>query len=157
AGGAAVLWLANVVFEIVAIDWPVLGWLTFLAAAVVAGRAWVVPRRRPPAGADADQAPAALPPWLGQLGRYIRPAAVVFAIVMPFTPFADQRLVDLGIGVLTYIMLGWGLNVVVGLAGLLDLGYVAFYAVGAYAYAVMSKQFGLNFWETLPIAGAFAA
>ncbi len=59
--------------------------------------------------------------------------------------------------VLTYIMLGWGLNIVVGLAGLLDLGYVAFYAVGAYTYALMSTRFGLGFWTCLPLAGLFAA
>ena len=54
-------------------------------------------------------------------------------------------------------MLGWGLNVVVGLAGLLDLGYVAFYAVGAYTYALLSTQFGWGFWQALPVAGAIAA
>ena len=46
---------------------------------------------------------------------------------------------------------------VVGLAGLLDLGYVAFYAVGAYSFAIFAKTFGLNFWEALPIAGLLAA
>ena len=79
------------------------------------------------------------------------------AIVMPFTPFADQKTMDLGVLILTYVMLGWGLNIVVGLAGLLDLGYVAFYAVGAYAYALLSTQYGLGFWTVLPLAGAFAA
>ncbi len=64
--------------------------------------------------------------------------------------------VDLGILILTYVMLGWGLNIVVGLAGLLDLGYVAFYAVGAYAYALLSTTFGLSFWVCLPLAGVFA-
>lgn len=54
-------------------------------------------------------------------------------------------------------MLGWGLNVVVGLAGLLDLGYVAFYAVGAYSYALLAVTFDLSFWECLPLAGVFAA
>src|SRR3546814_21038539 len=54
-------------------------------------------------------------------------------------------------------MLGWGLNIVVGLAGLLDLGYVAFYAVGAYTYALLSQHFGLRFWACLPPAGLFAA
>jgi branched-chain amino acid transport system permease protein len=54
-------------------------------------------------------------------------------------------------------MLGWGLNIVVGLAGLLDLGYVAFYAVGAYAYALLAKSFGLSFWILLPLAGILAA
>jgi len=57
----------------------------------------------------------------------------------------------------TYIMLGWGLNIVVGLAGLLDLGYVAFYAVGAYTYAMLSTNVGLSFWIALPIAGAMSA
>jgi branched-chain amino acid transport system permease protein len=65
--------------------------------------------------------------------------------------------VDLGILILTYVMLGWGLNIVVGLAGLLDLGYVAFYAVGAYSYALLSTTFGLSFWVCLPLAGILAA
>lgn len=64
--------------------------------------------------------------------------------------------IDLGILILTYVMLGWGLNIVVGLAGLLDLGYVAFYAVGAYSYALLSTVFGLSFWICLPLAGLFA-
>lgn len=64
--------------------------------------------------------------------------------------------IDLGILILTYVMLGWGLNIVVGLAGLLDLGYVAFYAVGAYSYALLSTTFGLSFWICLPLAGVFA-
>src|SRR6185312_14961129 len=55
--------------------------------------------------------------------------------------------------ILIYMMLGWGLNIVVGLAGLLDLGYVAFYAVGAYSYALLAKNFGLSFWILLPLAG----
>jgi branched-chain amino acid transport system permease protein len=54
-------------------------------------------------------------------------------------------------------MLGWGLNIVVGLAGLLDLGYVAFYAVGAYSYALLAEYFGWSFWLCLPVAGILAA
>jgi branched-chain amino acid transport system permease protein len=54
-------------------------------------------------------------------------------------------------------MLGWGLNIVVGLAGLLDLGYVAFYAVGAYSYALLAKTFGLSFWILLPLAGVLSS
>ncbi|MDK9695272.1 MAG: high-affinity branched-chain amino acid ABC transporter permease LivM [Siculibacillus sp.] len=64
---------------------------------------------------------------------------------------------NFGIQILIYIMLGWGLNIVVGLAGLLDLGYVAFYAVGAYSYALLAKTFGFSFWMLLPIAGILAA
>jgi branched-chain amino acid transport system permease protein len=64
---------------------------------------------------------------------------------------------DLSIVVLTYVMLGSGLNIVVGLAGLLDLGYVAFYAVGAYSFALLAMNFGWSFWMCLPFAGLFAA
>jgi branched-chain amino acid transport system permease protein len=62
-----------------------------------------------------------------------------------------------GIQILIYVMLGWGLNIVVGLAGLLDLGYVAFYAVGAYSYTLLATTFHLSFWICLPIAGILAA
>jgi len=64
---------------------------------------------------------------------------------------------NFGIQILIYVMLAWGLNIVVGLAGLLDLGYVAFYAVGAYSYALLGTQFGWSFWILLPAAGAMAA
>ena len=79
------------------------------------------------------------------------------SIALPIV-FSDNRyVVDTATTVLIYVMLGWGLNVVVGLAGLLDLGYVAFYAVGAYSYALLSTQFGWSFWEALPVSGALAA
>ncbi|UJW74494.1 high-affinity branched-chain amino acid ABC transporter permease LivM [Rhizobium sp. SL42] len=64
---------------------------------------------------------------------------------------------NFGIQILIYVMLAWGLNIVVGLAGLLDLGYVAFYAVGAYTYALLSQHFGLSFWVLLPLSGVLAA
>ncbi|CAN7407274.1 high-affinity branched-chain amino acid ABC transporter permease LivM [Pararhizobium sp. LjRoot255] len=64
---------------------------------------------------------------------------------------------NFGIQILIYVLLAWGLNIVVGLAGLLDLGYVAFYAVGAYSYALLSSYFGLSFWLLLPMAGILAA
>lgn len=62
-----------------------------------------------------------------------------------------------GVQILIYVMLGWGLNIVIGLAGLLDLGYVAFYAVGAYSYALLAINFQLSFWVLLPVAGLLAA
>ncbi|MET0720793.1 MAG: high-affinity branched-chain amino acid ABC transporter permease LivM [Tardiphaga sp.] len=89
--------------------------------------------------------------------RGIAPVLLVFTFLVPVI-FYDQRyILDLGILVLTYVMLGWGLNVVVGLAGLLDLGYVAFYAVGAYSYALLATTYGLSFWICLPLAGILAA
>ncbi len=85
------------------------------------------------------------------------PIMVLIAVALPFTPWADRSLVESLTLILTYVMLGWGLNIVVGLAGLLDLGYVAFYAVGAYSYAKLSLGFDLGFWASLPLAGLFAA
>jgi len=87
--------------------------------------------------------------------RYLAPALLVAALVLP--ALVGRYYLDLGVLVLTYVMLGWGLNIVVGLAGLLDLGYAAFYAVGAYSYALIATDFGLGFWTCLPLAGMLAA
>src|SRR5881227_176553 len=77
---------------------------------------------------------------------------------MTLFPAGALKWIDnFGVQILIYVMLGWGLNIVVGLAGLLDLGYVAFYAVGAYAYALLATTFGLSFWICLPVAGMLAA
>jgi branched-chain amino acid transport system permease protein len=97
----------------------------------------------------------ALAERLTRAGKYIAPVLLVAAIALPLT--GSRYYIDLGTLVLTYIMLGWGLNIVVGLAGLLDLGYVAFYAVGAYSYALLATTFGLGFWVCLPLAGILAA
>src|SRR5205823_5130514 len=86
-----------------------------------------------------------------------RTALLVFALLTPVLFYDNRYLLDLGILILTYVMLGWGLNIVVGLAGLLDLGYVAFYAVGAYSYALLAQNFGWSFWICLPVAGCLAA
>ena len=61
---------------------------------------------------------------------------------------------NFGIQILIYMMLGWGLNIVVGLAGLLDLGYVAFYAVGAYTYAIIATYV---IPATVPVLGPWAS
>lgn len=87
--------------------------------------------------------------------RWIILALVMVALVWPF--FANRGSVDIATLILIYVMLGLGLNIVVGLAGLLDLGYVGFYAVGAYTYALLSHYYGLGFWTCLPLAGLMAA
>ncbi len=132
----------------------VLSALTVLAAVFAAQAAWRLYR---------GDAPPAQDHPLRVLATHHRAAAVIgavllaAAIILPFMPWADRRLLDVAILVGTYIMLGWGLNIVVGLAGLLDLGYVAFYAVGAYSYALLAQTFGLGFWLCLPFAGIMAA
>ena len=91
------------------------------------------------------------------LPKLLAPAMLAFALVLPVVFYHNRYLLDLGIVILTYTMLGWGLNIVVGLAGLLDLGYVAFYAVGAYSYALLAEHFGFSFWICLPLAGILAS
>ncbi|TAL76537.1 MAG: high-affinity branched-chain amino acid ABC transporter permease LivM [Burkholderiaceae bacterium] len=80
---------------------------------------------------------------------------VLAAVALPF--FADRAQIDVATLALIYIVLGLGLNIVVGFAGLLDLGYVGFYAVGAYSYALLYHWAGWGFWQALPVAGAAAA
>ena len=79
------------------------------------------------------------------------------AVTLAGTQGSLKYVDNFGIQILIYVMLAWGLNIVVGLAGLLDLGYVAFYAVGAYSYALLSQHFGLSFWVLLPLSGILAA
>ena len=100
---------------------------------------------------------AGLAAWTSRRAMPITLAGIAFAIALPFLPFSSRYLIDLGTTVLIYVMLGWGLNVVVGLAGLLDLGYVAFYAVGAYTFALLARDLGFTFWESLPFSGLVAA
>ncbi|WP_312538494.1 high-affinity branched-chain amino acid ABC transporter permease LivM [Achromobacter mucicolens] len=80
---------------------------------------------------------------------------LAIAVIWPF--FAGRSSVDIATLVLIYVMLGLGLNIVVGFAGLLDLGFVGFYAVGAYTYALLYHWGGWSFWEALPFAGAMSA
>jgi branched-chain amino acid transport system permease protein len=134
--------------------WPTVG---IAVAAVFAGRLLLnLASGAGPLRLVAGVAGYASPVFVS-LGRLIGPLVVAFAIAFPFLPFADRYILDLGVLVLTYVMLGWGLNIVVGLAGLLDLGYVAFYAVGAYSYALLAHYFGFSFWICLPLAGVLAA
>ncbi|HVZ54141.1 MAG TPA: high-affinity branched-chain amino acid ABC transporter permease LivM [Pseudolabrys sp.] len=109
--------------------------------------------------------PAAPPArWRGVVAAWFVPFAIGFVVVYPALVIwlggfsrALKWVDNFGIQILIYVMLGWGLNIVVGLAGLLDLGYVAFYAVGAYSYALLAKTFGFSFWILLPLAGCLAS
>lgn len=87
--------------------------------------------------------------------RWVIMGLIVAALIWPF--FGSRGAVDIATLILIYVLLGLGLNIVVGLAGLLDLGYVGFYAVGAYSYAMLSHYLGWSFWVCLPIAGLMAA
>ncbi|RXG95982.1 MULTISPECIES: high-affinity branched-chain amino acid ABC transporter permease LivM [Bradyrhizobium] len=138
--------------------WTRFGELASLVAIVFGGsilielvRQWIGPN-----GGE-KLVPPAVQSGVSFIGRFLAPALLIFTLLVPVF-FYDQRyILDLAILVLTYVMLGWGLNVVVGLAGLLDLGYVAFYAVGAYSYGLLATNFGWSFWICLPLAGILAA
>ena len=117
---------------------------------------WMLRRALRPARAAA--------PWRVAMERYVIPFVIGIVVCYPAIVIATagmgravKWIDNFGVQILIYVMLGWGLNIVVGLAGLLDLGYVAFYAVGAYSYALLAKTFGLSFWILLPLAGCLAS
>ena len=87
---------------------------------------------------------------VGRLGV----AAIAIAAVVPF--LTDNYVTDVALTIVTYGILALGLNIVVGYAGLLDLGYAAFFAIGAYTTALMETLLNFNFWETIPFALLFA-
>ena len=131
--------------------------LAAAVAAVFVGRLAVALIAQGRVAIDFARALPAATPAFERLRRFALPALLAFALLVPVLFYSNRYFLDLGILVLTYVMLGWGLNIVVGLAGLLDLGYVAFYAVGAYSYALLAQNFGLSFWICLPLAGILAA
>jgi branched-chain amino acid transport system permease protein len=141
----------------------------YLALAALVGALGAAYRKRlqmaaNPGGAQAfDNTAVRGLSWAGTLVLLVYP----FLSIWLAGPSGAIKWIDnFGIQILIYIMLGWGLNIVVGLAGLLDLGYVAFYAVGAYSYALLATQVIPNvypalgpwaFWICLPLAGILAA
>ncbi len=134
-------------------------WVAGIGVAVFAGRLGLIAWRTRKGAGSGNVATRGVS-FLGEGFHTVMPwialAAIAFAVVMPFLPFANRTVVDLATLVLIYVMLGWGLNIVVGLAGLLDLGYVAFYAIGAYSFAMLAMHADFSFWMALPFAGLFA-
>lgn len=95
-----------------------------------------------------------LPPMGDRVRQVLIVSLVLLALIWPF--FSGRSQIDIATLVLIYVMLALGLNIVVGYAGLLDLGFVGFYAVGAYTYALMFHWLGLGFWWALPFSGIMA-
>jgi branched-chain amino acid transport system permease protein len=96
----------------------------------------------------ATSAVTALPNWVW--------ITLILGFALVYPQFAGRYGTDVAINVMLYICLGLGINVVVGLAGMLDLGYIAFYGVGAYTYALLNVTYGLAFWVCLPFSAIFA-
>ncbi len=147
-------------------------WMLVLAltAVVVVARLLLhlfVWQRAPRAGVTR----AATSNWQENAGKWVGPLMLVLALLLPwvvqYIPGWERRGLGISIYIMSYILLAWGLNIVVGLAGLLDLGYVAFYAVGAYSYALLTTEYfplwfgpGIvpwTFYIVLPLAGLLAA
>jgi branched-chain amino acid transport system permease protein len=101
---------------------------------------------------DAEKTVGAVarPQSIGRSVMLLGAVALVGAVILP--QFANAYVTEVATTVLLYVVLCLGLNVVVGYAGLLDLGYAAFFAVGAYTTGILTAEFGLNFWLTIPIA-----
>ncbi len=117
---------------------------------------WSFTRSTAPAAPSRSDRPGALRSALERPGvrRAGLAALAAFMIAMPAVSSIYQ--VNIFISALLYVMLGLGLNIVVGLAGQLVLGYAAFYAVGAYTYGLLNHYFGLGFWAVLPAGGLLA-
>lgn len=94
------------------------------------------------------QASAKVPNWVWII--------ILLAAAFCYPFFTGRYAQDVATNVLIYVCLGLGLNIVVGLAGMLDLGYIAFYGVGAYTYALLNIHFGMSFWICLPVAATLA-
>ena len=98
--------------------------------------------------------------WLNKLPFWVH--VLIFVAIASLVPlaqaaeFSTEYWTSIGVSVLTFAMLGMGLNIVVGYAGLLDLGYAAFFAIGAYTTAVMTVKLGFNFWLSIIPAIAIA-
>ena len=139
-------------------------WLLIACAAVFVARLGYLALNSGPKKIAAVRVARADTATTRMLARVIGIVGVLALFVFPFAmlwylgPQGSLKWINnYGVQILIYVMLGWGLNIVVGLAGLLDLGYVAFYAVGAYAYALLSTKLGLSFWICLPLAGILSA
>ena len=133
---------------IIAPEWSTVLWACSLVFIVQMLRPWLgklMPRLPWP------QLPAAT----GRQRQVLMLVALMIAVSWPF--FAGRNAVDIATLAMIYVMLGLGLYIVVGFAGLLDLGFVGFYAVGAFTYGLLFHWLGWSFWEALPLAGAFAA
>jgi branched-chain amino acid transport system permease protein len=146
--------------------WGNMLWVGFCAFAIV--WFWRVSSERRAArqalGAAASRPPKEKLSWAQRLaddpvlGRRLLLIAALAALIFPWVVSTGQNFyhVNIMVSALIFVVLGLGLNITVGLAGLLDLGYIAFFAVGAYTYALLSRNFDLGFWTCLPLGGVMA-
>jgi branched-chain amino acid transport system permease protein len=141
--------------------WPLMGWYQTVRLAgsiLIGGFVWIVLAK--------IFKSSGLESAIRRAGSLIRESPLpsrrfrigaVFALVLIGPLFLNNYSLDILTLAGIYVVLALGLNIVVGMAGLLDLGYVSFYAIGAYSYALLSTKLGISFWIALPIGGFVAA
>ena len=142
--------------------WLNLLWVAIAAFVLSAAWRWAMEKRKRGSTENEEDQDSQAKTTLGQKifedPKVYRPLLVVVAIAAIAMPFVSGMYqVTIWVFALIYVVLGLGLNITVGLAGLLDLGYVAFFGIGAYTYAILNTWFGLDFWICLPIGGLVGA
>ncbi|MDF1552576.1 MAG: high-affinity branched-chain amino acid ABC transporter permease LivM [Deferrisomatales bacterium] len=162
------LWFAFLTFPILVIrvntveetvEWRWMNVLYIAAGSFVLSYLWryMHKRKEQGGGDDAEGHRPFIHRLLAQRRAQLALLAGVALFAGVFPNLFSSYQVNIMITALIYVVLGLGLNIVVGLAGLLDLGYVAFYAVGAYSYALLNLHFGLGFWAAIPVGMAIGA
>src|SRR6266446_2880118 len=141
--------------------WPLMGWYQVVRLAgfiLMGGVVWIILSRvlRSSGFKSAIRQIYVLIKEIRLPARRILIGAV-FGLVLTGPLFLNNYSLDILTLAGIYVVLALGLNIVVGMAGLLDLGYVSFYAIGAYSYALLSTKLGVSFWIALPIGGFVAA
>jgi branched-chain amino acid transport system permease protein len=152
----------NTLKNIVEWRWMNMLWVAIGAFALSIIWRWAMARRQLKSKKAEQGGEEFVKPGFGQRlledPKIFKPVLVVLALVtLVFPLVVDIYQTNIMVLALIFVVLGLGLNVTVGLAGLLDLGYVAFFAVGAYTYGVLNSFFGFGFWISLPIGGLMGA
>ncbi len=130
-------------------QWDKVAWACLAVFLVQFVRPWI-------AGRSTRRIPWPTLPQVSERQRSLLLTVVLLlAVSWPF--MASRNAVDIATLALIYVMLGLGLNIVVGFAGLLDLGFVGFYATGAYTFALLYHWAGWSFWQALPLTGVVSA
>lgn len=142
--------------------WMNLVWVAIASFVLSSAWRWAMERRATGSAADEQEQDAQAKVTLGKRiledPKVYRPLIGVVAVAAVIMPFVSEMYqVTIWVFALIYVVLGLGLNITVGLAGLLDLGYVAFFGIGAYTYAILNTRFSLDFWLCLPIGGLVGA
>ncbi|PLY03531.1 MAG: branched-chain amino acid ABC transporter permease [Desulfuromonas sp.] len=150
----------NTLKDVVEWRWMNMLWVGIGSFALSFVWRWAMERKASQAKSDdaeSDTQAASLTERLFSEPKVYRPLiiiAAVFFLVFPLLFNISQ--VNIMVLALIFVVLGLGLNINVGLAGMLDLGYVAFFAIGAYTYGILNSKFGVGFWPALPIGGLVA-